>query len=73
MFSITITAASTIKPKSTAPSEIKFAGIPTWIIPTKAAQRPSGITIATMTAPLKLAKNAYNTINTSTTPTTSVC
>ena len=29
IFSITITAASTISPKSTAPREIKFAGIPT--------------------------------------------
>ena len=47
MFSITITAPSTMMPKSMAPSDSKLAGTPMILRPKKVASRASGITTTT--------------------------
>ena len=42
MFSIMMTVESTTMPKSTAPSEIRFAGVPVATMPMKAIRAPAG-------------------------------
>ena len=73
MFSITITAASTITPKSIAPSEIRLAGTWKCSMLMNDTHSASGITAATTAAARKLPKKTNNTASTSEIPTTSVC
>ncbi len=50
MFSIMITVESTTIPKSTAPSEIRLAGVPVPTMPMKAIMSASGMLSAVMMA-----------------------
>ena len=54
MFSTTITAPSTMMPKSIAPSDSRFAGMPRIVRPMKVASSDSGITTATIAAARRL-------------------
>jgi len=68
MFSTTITAPSTMMPKSMAPRESRFAGIPRQVRPIKVASRESGIIKATMNAARKLPRKSRSTNVTSIAP-----
>ena len=68
-FSIMITVESTMMPKSTAPSEMRFAGVPVAIIPQNAASRASGMFTAASTAARAWPRNTQRTSVTSTMPT----
>ncbi|MNS90619.1 hypothetical protein D3C72_1246760 [compost metagenome] len=70
MFSTTITAPSTMMPKSIAPSDSRLAGMPTQVRPMKVESSASGITSATMAAARTLARNRYSTAITSSAPST---
>ena len=50
MFSVMMTAPSTMMPKSMAPSDRRFAGIPRRSMKMKAKRSDSGIVSATMNA-----------------------
>ncbi len=50
MFSTMITVESMMMPKSTAPREMRFAGVPVAIIPQNAARSASGMFTAASTA-----------------------
>ena len=50
MFSMTITAPSTMMPKSIAPSESRLAGMPTKVRPINVASNASGMMAATINA-----------------------
>ena len=67
-FSITMTVESTTIPKSTAPSEIRLAGVPVATIPTKAAISASGMLSAVMSAARPCPRNIQSTTATSTMP-----
>lgn len=67
-FSTTITAPSTMMPKSIAPRDNRLAGMPTQVSPRKVASRASGIVIATITAARRLPRNSHSTIDTSNAP-----
>ncbi len=73
MFSMTMTAALTIRPKSIAPSEIRLAGTPSQCMPVKDTHRPSGMIAATISATQKLPRKMNSTTSTSTMPTSRVC
>ncbi len=65
-FSMTKTAGSTMIPKSTAPMEIRFAGIPRAWSRMKEPRRDRGITKATMVADLRFPRPRKATRTTST-------
>ncbi len=67
-FSITMTVESTTIPKSTAPSEIRLAGVPVATIPTNAAISASGMLSAVMSAARPCPRNIQSTTATSTIP-----
>ena len=70
MFSITITAPSTMMPKSIAPKLNKFAGTPMNFSPKNVARRESGMTTTTAKEARKLDKKRYNTKATRSAPST---
>ena len=57
MFSTTMTAPSTMMPKSMAPSESRLAGMPRNRRPMKVASSDSGMITATMPAARRLPRN----------------
>ncbi len=57
-------------PKSIAPRDNKFAGIPTQVRPMNVASRDSGITSATMNAARRLPRKSSSTSVTSAAPST---
>jgi hypothetical protein len=57
MFSIMMTVESTTMPKSTAPSEIRFAGVCELTIPINAIRSAMGMLIAVMSAALNCPRN----------------
>ena len=63
------TALSMMMPKSTAPSEIRFADTPRACIRMNANSSASGITLATMMAARQLVRNTISTPMTSAAPT----
>ena len=69
-FSTTITAPSTMMPKSIAPSDSRLAGMPLMDRPMKVASNESGMMSATMAAARKLPRKTNNTTATSTAPST---
>ncbi len=73
MFSVTITAALAIRPKSMAPREIRFAGTPNQFMPLKDTHNPSGMMAATMSAMRRLPRNSHSTMSTRQMPRSSVC
>ena len=68
MFSITITAPSTMMPKSIAPRESRLAGMPRHVRPMNVASSDSGIISATMNAARRLPRNSSSTNVTSIAP-----
>ncbi len=64
MFSIMITVESTTIPKSTAPSEMRFAGVPVRSIPMNAQSSASGMFRAVINAARRFPKNAISTSTT---------
>ena len=70
MFSITITAPSTMMPKSMAPSDKRLAGTPMNLSPKNVARSDRGITKTTAKLALRLDKNRYSTKDTSSAPST---
>ena len=69
MFSIMMTVESTTIPKSTAPSEIRLAGVPVATMPMKATISASGMLSAVMSAARPWPRNSQSTSATSTMPT----
>ncbi len=69
MFSIMMTVESTTMPKSTAPSEIRLAGVPVATMPMKAISSASGMLIAVMRAARACPRKSQSTSVTSTMPT----
>ena len=69
-FSITMTVESTTIPKSTAPSEIRLAGVPVVTIPMNATMSASGMLIAVMSAAFACPRKSQSTSATSTMPMT---
>ena len=67
-FSTTITAPSTMMPKSIAPSDSRLAGTPIHVSPMKVASSASGIVTATMAAARRLPRNSHSTTDTSSAP-----
>ena len=67
-FSTTITAPSTMIPKSIAPSDSRFAGIPLMVSPMNVAISESGISAATMVAERRFPRNRNSTSITSRAP-----
>ena len=70
MFSITITAPSTMMPKSMAPRLSRLAGTPKIFKPKKVASSDSGITTTTASVARRLERNRYSTSDTSNAPST---
>ena len=70
MFSIMMTVESTTMPKSTAPSEMRFAGVSVPTMPQKATSSASGMFSAVMMAARVCPRNRNSTIETSSIPTT---
>ena len=68
MFSRTMTAPSTMMPKSIAPSDSRLAGMPIQVRPMKVARSASGIVTATMNAARTFPKNNQSTNETSSAP-----
>ena len=64
-----ITVGSMMMPKSTAPSEIRFAGVPVKTIPQKAAMSASGMFTAATAAARACPRNTQSTRVTSSMPT----
>ena len=77
MFSTTMTVDSTMMPKSTAPSEMRFAGVPVNTMPANAASSASGTLSAAMSAARPSPRNSQSISATSAMPTsrfsTTVC
>ena len=69
MFSTMITVESTMIPKSTAPREIRFAGVPVKTIPQNAAINASGMFTAATAAARAWPRNSQSTSVTSSMPT----
>ena len=69
MFSIMMTVESTTMPKSTAPSEIRFAGVPVATMPMNAMSSASGMLSAVMSAARAWPRKRKSTSVTSTMPT----
>ncbi len=67
-FSAITTAPSTIRPKSIAPSDMRFADTPVRRIPMKPLSIARGMTPATMSAARKLRRNTNRTATTSAEP-----
>ncbi len=67
-FSTTITAPSTMMPKSIAPSESRLAGMPIQVRPRKVASSASGMVTATMKAARMLPRKSQRTKETSSAP-----
>ena len=67
-FSTTMTAPSTMMPKSIAPSDRRFAGMPRTRRPMNVASSASGMTAATMAAARPFRRNTYSTSVTSSAP-----
>jgi len=67
-FSTTMTAPSTMMPKSIAPRESKLAGMPRQVRPIKVANSDSGMMTATMAAARKLPRKSSSTKVTSIAP-----
>ena len=70
MFSITMTAPSTMMPKSIAPKLSKLAGTPKIFKPKKVDSKASGITTTTANDARMFDKNRYNTNDTKSAPST---
>ena len=70
MFSITITAPSTMMPKSMAPRLSRLAGTPMIFKPRKVASSDKGITTTTARLARRLERNRYSTSDTSSAPST---
>ena len=70
MFSTTITAPSTMMPKSIAPSDSRLAGTPMIFRPRKVASSASGITTTTARLARRFDRNRYSTSDTSSAPST---
>ena len=70
MFSITITAPSTMMPKSIAPRLSKLAGTPMILRPRKVDSKASGMITTTARLARTLDRNKYNTSATSSAPST---
>ncbi len=70
MFSTTITAPSTMMPKSMAPRLSRLAGTPMTFRPMKVASSDSGITTTTARLARRLDRNRYSTSETSSAPST---
>ena len=68
MFSITITAPSTMMPKSMAPKDNKLAGTPMILSPKNVANKDSGMMTTTAKLARRLDKNTYSTKATSKAP-----
>ncbi len=68
MFSVMMTAASTMRPKSTAPTERRFADSPRTTISVTAKASAKGMVSATMTAERKLPRNSHCTMKISAMP-----
>ncbi len=64
-----MTVESTMMPKSTAPREMRFAGVPVAIIPQNAARSASGMFTAAITAARACPRNTHRTSVTSSMPT----
>ncbi len=69
MLSITITVESATMPKSTAPIEIRFAGVPVATMPQNAASSASGMFSAVISAARQLPRNKRRMMVTSPMPT----
>ncbi len=69
MFSTMITVESTMIPKSTAPSEIRLAGVPVKTIPQNAAINASGMLTAATAAARAWPRKIQSTSVTSAIPT----
>ena len=67
-FSIITTAPSTIRPKSMAPSDIRFADTPKYRIPMKPTSIDIGMTAATSRAARASPRNTNSTMTTSSDP-----
>ena len=61
MFSTMITVESTTMPKSTAPSEIRLAGVPVATMPMKAIISASGMLMAVMSAARVWPRKSHST------------
>ena len=72
MFSIMMTVESTTMPKSTAPSEMRFAGVPVATRPQNAMSSASGMLSAVMSAAARVPRKSRSTMDTSTMPTSEV-
>ena len=70
MFSIMITVESTTIPKSTAPSEMRFADVCVATSPQNATSSASGMLMAVITAARPCPRNKRRTTVTSAMPTT---
>jgi hypothetical protein len=68
-FSTMMAVDSTTIPKSTAPSEMRLAGVPVRTMPAKAAHRASGMFTAVTSAALQLPRKKARTSVTSPMPT----
>lgn len=68
MCSTTITAPSTMMPKSMAPSDRRLAGIPMTDKPRNVPSKASGMMAATMAAARRFFRNRYSTTVTSSAP-----
>ena len=67
-FSTTMTVESMMIPKSTAPSEIRFAGVPVRIIPMNATSSASGMLSAVIADPRRFPRKKKRTTETRTIP-----
>ena len=65
-----MTVDSTMIPKSTAPSEIRLAGVPPIAMPSSAANRASGMLSAESSAARQFPRKRRSTADTSTIPRT---
>ena len=69
MFSTMMTVESTTMPKSTAPSEIRLAGVPVATMPMNAISSASGMLMAVISAARVWPRNTHSTRVTSSMPT----
>ena len=73
VFSIMITVESTTMPKSSAPSEMRFAGVSVSFMPAKAMSSAMGMLMAVISAARPLPRNRKSTTVTSSMPSRALC
>ncbi len=73
MFSIMMTVASTIRPKSRAPTDSRFADSPLMVMIRTAKQRAKGMVAETIRALRRSPRKAHCTRKISSTPNTRLC